>query len=209
MYRINAMCLCCCIVSLFVLIFPRIAMAGIVGSSHDFSDSGWTGGEICIACHTPHNSETNVTDAPLWNHQLSVATYTTYTSPTMDAQTQQPRGPTKLCLSCHDGSVALDSFGGKVGTTNISGNANLGIDLSDDHPVSVEWKHQDLITSGAFCTNCHFGPPREVVFFRPGGSGPIWIECATCHDVHNKTNYPKLLRKSMVGSELCLTCHEK
>jgi len=197
---------------LFVAGFATVGFGqGIDGSAHDFVGTAWYGAEdeICIACHTPHNSETSVTNAPLWNHQLSVATYTTYTSPTMDAQTQQPRGPTKLCLSCHDGTVALDNFGGKVGTTNINESANLGIDLSNDHPVSVEWKHQDLITSGAFCTNCHFGAPREVVFFRPGGSGPIWIECATCHDVHNKTNHPKLLRKSMVGSELCLTCHEK
>ena len=198
------------IVGLFLVSFPMITWAGIVGSAHDFSGSGWTGGEICIACHAPHNSNTAVTDAPLWNHQITAtSSYTTYSSPTMSVVTQQPRGPTKLCLSCHDGSVALDSFGGKVGTAEISGRANLGTDLSDDHPVSVEWKHQDLITSGVFCTNCHFGPPREVVFFRPGGSGPIWIECATCHDVHNKANHPKLLRKSMVGSELCLTCHEK
>ncbi len=195
-------------VALVFLCLPGIAWAGMVGSAHDFSASGWSGGEICVACHTPHNSDTTIAEAPLWNHELTNATFTVYNSPTMDVLPQQPRGPTKLCLSCHDGTIAIDSFGGTTGATFISGVANLGNDLSDDHPVSVEWIHQTVDTS-PFCANCHFGPPRELVFFRPGGSGPIWIECATCHDVHDAANIPKLLRRTMAGSELCKTCHEK
>jgi len=41
------------------------ALAEITGSKHDFQGSGWAKGEICIACHVPHNSMTSVTDAPL------------------------------------------------------------------------------------------------------------------------------------------------
>lgn len=196
-------------ICLLLLSATMNSWAGIVGSSHDFSGQGWSGGEICIACHTPHNSDTSVIDAPLWNHQSTISSFNTYSSPTTDVLPVQPRGPSKLCLSCHDGTIAIDSFGGTSGTSHISGTKDLGIDLSDDHPVSVEWRHQEVETSGEFCLNCHFGAPREVVFFRPGGSGPIWVECATCHDVHNKTGHPKLLRKSLAGSELCLTCHEK
>ena len=192
-----------------IILFTMNSGAGIIGSAHDFSGQGWSGGEICIACHTPHNSDSTNTDAPLWNHQTTTAVFTTYNSQTMQVQPDQPRGPSKLCLSCHDGTIAVDSFGGKTGYTPMLANKDLGIDLSDDHPVSVEWKHQTVETSSAFCMNCHFGDPRELVFFRPGGSGPIWVECATCHDVHNSTTNPKLLRKTLLNSELCLTCHEK
>lgn len=199
----------CVSIGMLLLGSTTNSWAGIVGSSHDFSGQGWSGGEICNACHTPHNSNTGITDAPLWNHQSSTANYTLYSSDTLEVAPTQPRGPSKLCLSCHDGTVAVDSFGGKVGNSPLFNQKNLDTDLTDDHPVSVEWRHQEVETSAEFCFNCHFGPERELVFFRPGGSGPIWIECATCHDVHNKTVQPKLLRKSLLNSELCLTCHEK
>jgi len=197
------------IYSFLFMIMPSIAVAGIAGSAHDFSATGWSGGQICIACHTPHNSDSSIIDAPLWNHQLSSATYTVYTSQTMDVMQEQPHGPSKLCLSCHDGTIALDQFGGLPGSTYIGGAANLKTDLSDDHPVSVEWIHQTLETSNTFCFNCHFGAPSQLVFYRPNPNGPIWVECSTCHDVHNSTNLPNLLRRTMADSELCLTCHEK
>lgn len=210
MSRLKAIHSWVCCVCLFITLTPVISQAGIVNSAHDFSGKSWSGGKICVACHTPHGSNTGVSDAPLWNRQSSVAAYTLYASPTLKVSPTQPRGPSKLCLSCHDGTIALDNYGGTTdGTTHMTGSRNLDVDLSDDHPVSVEWRHQTLETSSTFCLNCHFGPARELVFFRPGGSGPIWVECSTCHDVHNNTNNPSLLRKSLTGSALCLTCHER
>ena len=35
------------------------------------------------------------------------------------------------------------------------------------------------------------------------------MECATCHDVHDKQGNAGLLRKTDVGSALCLTCHNR
>jgi len=110
----------------------------IVGTAHDFSNEGWnTTGEICIVCHTPHNADITVSDAPLWNHEITTANFTPYSSSTMNATVGQPDASAKLCLSCHDGTVALDNFGGTTGGTNfISGGALIGTDLSNDHPVS-------------------------------------------------------------------------
>ena len=63
--------------------------------------------EICIFCHTPHNANPAV---PLWNHSMAAGVnYQTYTSSTMAAQVGLPTGSTKLCLSCHDGTVAIGS----------------------------------------------------------------------------------------------------
>ncbi len=186
------------------------AHAEITGSAHDFSSSGWSGDEICIPCHTPHNAN-SITAAPLWNHEETAATYTTYTSSTMDETTGQPGPISKVCLSCHDGTIALDSFGGQVGTEMISGTARLGIDLSDDHPIGMRWNHQT--SAAGLCWNCHIpagpggpgGPTGKVEFY--GVSRDRRIECASCHDVHNDKSLPNLLRVTMVGSELCLVCH--
>ena len=185
------------------LIIPS-AKAQIAGSAHDFSGTAWSAGEICITCHTPHNSDTSI-NAPLWNHELSTATYTLYDSSTMDEVASQPGAASKVCLSCHDGTIALDSFGGNTGGTWIDASGNLTTDLSDDHPVGVLWSHQ---TEMPACTGCHnlHDPnwPMPLPFFNER------VECATCHDVHNSNAaIPHLLRLSNTQSELCLHCHGK
>ncbi len=112
---------------------------------------------------------------------------------------------TRLCLSCHDGTVALDSFSGMTGNTFISGNALVGTDLSDDHPVSVKWKHQNSLPS---CRNCH--DVHGNMYSSPLPFYDGYVECATCHDVHNGTpGNGHLLRMTMAGSQLCLHCHGK
>src|SRR4051795_4219699 len=62
--------------------------------------------QVCVFCHTPHGAEA-IPAAPLWNRKLSAATYTTYTSTSIDANAAElaagPGGSSKLCLSCHDG----------------------------------------------------------------------------------------------------------
>ena len=62
----------------------------------------------CTYCHVPHSANGNM--APLWNQTLSTSTYTTYTSTTyVNKNNQQmPLGSDSgLCLSCHDGTVAV------------------------------------------------------------------------------------------------------
>jgi hypothetical protein len=105
------------ILALIILLGIRgaIALAGISGSQHDFSGSGWGTTDICVFCHTPHNAKTPQL-APLWNHQSTMATYILYSSPTMDQTPVQPREGSKVCLSCHDGTIAVDSYGAQTGS---------------------------------------------------------------------------------------------
>ncbi|WP_456381073.1 cytochrome c3 family protein [Thiolapillus sp.] len=194
--------------------------AGIVGSAHDFSAFGWSNGEICTVCHTPHNA-TNADIAPLWGHTLSTASYQVYQSvysaprDTIFAQGAiHPPGPESLvCLSCHDGTVALDSFGGNVGSSYISGTGLIGTDLRDDHPIGVEWTHQVVWeNTTANCTKCHIDIPMPfdkmpLPFFK--STGAARMECSTCHDPHNGDSNEMLLRKTNAGSSLCLHCHDQ
>lgn len=199
------------------------ATAGtITGSAHDFSGDGWSGGRICIACHTPHNSDTTVSDAPLWNHELTTSTFTMYARSSLDGTiTGQPDGVSRLCLSCHDGTVAKDSFGGATGTDFVTGNENLGTDLSDDHPISITYNPTTAASDGGLhnpsTTNVTIGTGGDKT--RTGNIETVMlaagtVQCSSCHDVHNTFTVPglvgePLLKVSKAGSALCLTCHDK
>jgi predicted CXXCH cytochrome family protein len=184
-----------------------MASAQITGSEHDFSNDGWTqNSEICVVCHAPHNN-TTVAAAPLWNHATSVGPWTMYGGSdiqgTIDAA---PSGVSLLCLSCHDGTVALDSFGGTTGSTFIGGGQNLGTDLSNDHPISITYDNvldPDLVApdAGSGVTG---GTTIAADMLFAGK-----VECASCHDVHNAFNLTSLLKKTNTASGLCLTCHIK
>lgn len=70
-------------------------------------------GEVCVYCHTPHGANT-VAGAPLWNRSLPTDTvFQTYDKLNTSSLTQtisQPGAASLPCLSCHDGSQAIDAI---------------------------------------------------------------------------------------------------
>ena len=198
---------------LFVAAFATVGFGqGIDGTAHDFEAQSWTT-EVCAACHTPHASATDaVVGAPLWNHQISVkADFTPYASSTITATMGQPGGTSMLCLSCHDGTVALENFGGMVAGTNYILTGLIDDELGDDHPISFTY---DLALSVADPglydpANRLSGLGANIDDDMLSGAGNDQMECSSCHDVHNSAGIASLLRMSNVGSLLCLTCHNK
>jgi len=199
------------LITAFTLFLTSLSIGqNISGSAHDFSSDAWnTTGQICIVCHTTHNSDVSVANAPLWNHQSTVATFTPYSSASMNATTGDPDASSKLCLSCHDGTVAVDNFGGQTsGTQFLTGNTLIGTDLNDDHPVSFTYDQALATNDGGL-----FDPTSTM----SGLGGTIdddlliggQVQCASCHDVHNGSGVARLLRISNAASGLCLTCHDK
>src|SRR5262245_61255919 len=106
-----SLCLCASVVA-FLLLSPRPASADdrVINSKHDLSSQGpgpvraLGESQVCIFCHTPHNASPA---APLWNRANPESHYRIYSSSTTQARVDQPGGPSKLCLSCHDGTIAL------------------------------------------------------------------------------------------------------
>jgi len=192
----------------------KFASAGITGSKHDFSSNSWnTTGEICRVCHTPHNATSTI--VPLWNHALTTAAFTAYSSYSLNAAVGQPSPSSKACLSCHDGTIALDSFGGAAGSNFISGSPKLGTDLSNDHPVSFTYDAALATADGGL-----YDPTLKTVGALGGktiAAGMLIsgnkVECSSCHDVHrgkgNSVTAGRLLLVNNTGSALCLTCHNK
>ena len=201
------------LVTLIILIASSQAIfaQGITGSEHDFSGQGWGTSEICEPCHTSHNADTSISDAPLWNHESTTTNFTLYTSSTLDATgLAQPDASSKLCLSCHDGTVALENFGGATGGTHYADpdGSNLGTSLADEHPVSFTYDTALSTLDGGLSdpatTNTSLGGTiNEDLLI--GGK----LQCASCHDVHNSYNNDSMLKISNDGSALCLTCHTK
>lgn len=212
--------------SFFVLVTMVVQAQGIVGSRHDFTSSGWNWGfmhkdtgEICIVCHTPHHADQTVADAPLWNHEITSSTFTLYASSTFSGTPTigQPGGVSKLCLSCHDGTVALDSWGNLGGSVYAGGHSwSQGTNLGNDHPISFTYDSPLSTLDGELhnpdSTSSGLGGTISNDLLSNGR-----VECSSCHDVHNKmgnstiadaTNHHMLWKKN-TGSALCLTCHDK
>ena len=188
------------------------APAQIASSSHDFSTMAWSGGEICKPCHTPHNA---ISGQPrLWNHELTTATYTMHGG--TGTATVDFDQVSRMCLSCHDGTVALDSFGGTSGTSFIPGDANLGINLTDDHPVGSDAEYppspQPSWWAGAFKDPTALPSAiRLKDWTNPSNAVRKVVGCTTCHNAHNRGNFGNgaMLTMSNSASALCLGCHIK
>jgi cytochrome c551/c552 len=177
--------------------------ASIVNSKHNLSAAGpgsvkaSTESQICVFCHAPHNTSGV---APLWNRYESGQAYIPYTSTTAKASVGQPTGSSKMCLSCHDGTVALGMVYSRPAEILFTGGmavlpqgeSNLGIDLFDDHPVSF---HYDTFLTSQNPELNNPGSLAGAVKLDSGGQ----LQCMSCHDPHND-QYGKFLtdRKSVV-----------
>jgi cytochrome c551/c552 len=137
------------IMSAFIIVVQlhSLAVARIEGSPHDLS--ALSGQNACGFCHTPHQALPRTPAS--WSHKLSDSVYTIYQSSSLDANVGQPTGSSKMCLSCHDGTVALThtTKGGAGGIYITPGSANLSTDLSEVRQILVQ-TYQTIILSVLF-----------------------------------------------------------
>jgi predicted CXXCH cytochrome family protein len=192
-------------------VFAISYKSAVVGSQHDMSVTGGGPvksaiGDACIFCHAPHNVQPNIT--PLWDHALSAQSYTAYTSTTYTSGAQTPAsGTSKLCLSCHDGTVAvgLTVTQGLIATSGtMSVLDNLTSNLSNSHPVSMQPADDGSLASSLLATPSSTKDPAVLLV-----AGKV--ECTTCHDPHvpnNDTVLPMFLARSNSNGTLCLACHD-
>lgn len=248
----------------------QVATAGIANTKHNLSKTGTqtnhangaNATEICVFCHTPHGGKNE--NVPLWNKNTNQATsangYTLYNSSyssTIDGQVDLTGGVSLACLSCHDGTQAMNNMINAPGSGNynpagadfadylVSGAdtdgagklkagiiTNLGKDLSNDHPIGIQYCGGGYTAAGG--TTC-----KDSDFNAATGSSPVWwvpqsgsghvsrtkndiylyarnigngglepmVECASCHDPHTET--VTFLRFQNDGSKVCLSCHNK
>ena len=159
--------------------------------------------QVCLFCHAPHNT---AGASALWNRGQPVSSYKIYESSTLDANPGQPTGSSKLCLSCHDGTIALGNVLSRREKIRMAGGdfipaglANLGTDLSDDHPVSFKY------TSGLAASDQQLSAPHILPdHIKLDSEGRM--QCTSCHDPHKNT-YGNFLVSDDAFGQLCRSCH--
>jgi hypothetical protein len=210
---------------------PALAdrISDIRNTKHNLSVTGpgevraTTEDELCVYCHTPHGASKEPA-TPLWNRDLSGATYLPYQSSSLDAiGIGQPGGTSKLCLSCHDGTIAIGSvnvlngastdgdpataditmtgtgLGGVIpegAGENTGFTRRLGTDLTNDHPISFTYNDTLALQDG------ELRPPSatpEIDNRVPGVHPEVpliddQLQCTACHDPHIRDTIERMPR---------------
>jgi len=192
-----------------------IADESVVNSPHDLSSRSPNRiravheDQVCIFCHAPHNA---APQTPLWNRENPQVYYRIYQSSTTDARIDQPSGPSKMCLSCHDGSLALGNVLSRPQTEPFvmtartmppgpfDRNNDLTNDLSDDHPIGFRYDRQ------LSNVDPQIRPPEVISRDLPLGVHAE-VHCTTCHDPHNN-ELGDFLRVTDQMSAICVSCHD-
>ncbi len=188
--------------------------SSIRSTKHNLSISG-TGeitasseSRICIFCHIPHRDGGD--EAYLWNRSTPTTPYIPYDSTTIRAVVGQPTGSSRMCLSCHDGTIALGAVTSSPDEILMRGGlrympdgtaSNLGTDLSDDHPISFTYD-TTLSTEDLGLRDPGLLPP--AISLEHGDQ----LQCTSCHDPHDDT-FGRFLVMDNVASSLCTACHDK
>jgi predicted CXXCH cytochrome family protein len=186
---------------------PAIAQTQIGRTVHNLTTSGPGNIRVseiagmCVFCHTPHDARPT---RALWNRDLPGTTYTVYQSSTLEAQLNQPTGSSRLCLSCHDGTLAMGvvrraSTGARFQLGPLTGRTVSGKDLSHDHPISFVYDAALAARRGQLANPANL--PRAVRL-----DETRQLQCTTCHDAHEDRN-PKFLRIDNRFGALCTACH--
>jgi predicted CXXCH cytochrome family protein len=223
------------------------ASAGVVGSKHDFSSANATAGvnkvtgtaasgtgtdETCVFCHTPHKAASNT--VPLWNKKINTdgTGLNAYSSTTMDGAVSFTGSTSMACLSCHDGTQAMDNIvnapgsglydstgggtdglgytwlspGGTVDT--ITGKflttalANLSTNLGDDHPVAIPYGG-----GGADPSVATTDPDFKLLSKQTIGTNTKWWADAD-GDTKMESNEIRAYTVGGVAQVECASCHD-
>lgn len=181
-------------------------------------------GSPCYVCHIPHKTGAKPVagiGTLLWNVKINNfgAAYGTYGS---DFATAIGLAPTELngqitnsnlCLSCHDGAVALGTYyqnGFWTGTPTNPIGAGMQIqDLTETHPINF------MYAGATFADDKYVKLPADVNSVDGNGDIPLYqgkMQCGTCHDVHAGKNYfsrpfPAGKNDAANRGEMCTYCH--
>lgn len=203
----------------------------IYGSAHDFLKAGeyaeanGASYQLCNYCHIAHKFGSAPTGPGylLWNHTLSsVASYGVYTSDTMQSTPTDLGGQltvSNLCLSCHDGTVAVNSWYEPQLESDFTTPLPQGTkfmaeehtvkDLTKQHPIN--FTYPDATTA----TNIGLRVAADSKSIDGSLTVPLYagkMQCATCHDPHAGKadlffrSFPSTPEQTKTGS-FCVYCH--
>jgi len=189
---------------------PALAAGGELDrSKHNLSVGGpgavrsATEARTCVFCHVAHSGQPGGDNRP-----DSGAQHLTSRGRGLSLRFGATvGGSSRMCLSCHDGTVAVGKLvkgrearmmgtdaGGRIAPSSRS---NLGLDLSGSHPVSFRPERSQKTREPLFGDKVRLDKRGQV-------------QCVSCHDPHveeHDSQTRKFLVKGNRGGSLCLSCH--
>ncbi len=160
----------------------------------------------CLFCHAPHSSSGQA--YALWSEKLSTATYSTYTGTTNPTLQPSIGSASNLCLSCHDGTVAIGQTT-PYGRIRMSGQMNpediTGTSLQSVHPFNFQLPLDPNTPNVIPSVIAGTGTADPAVKLVKGN-----VECTTCHEPHNQfidNTSQAFLVTDNTNSALCMACH--
>ena len=223
----NSVAISACLLMVFMACNVVLAADDVRNTKHNFSSAVASPGayfvganKVCVFCHTMHGGGS---EAPLWNHETNVSqSYQLYTSPTLDMTPVTLHNGSFICLSCHDGTIAINSLNALAGESGVppftygtpmgssidgtgkllsSADGYVGTDLTDDHPVGITYDQSKDNDFNIKTGNPENYPDKLL-------SNGLYVECSSCHDPHNN-DFGYFLVESNANSALCTRCHVK
>ena len=217
--------------------------ASVTTTKHNLSSTGTAKAtdytQVCKFCHHPHGAQVgNAQIIPLWGHMTSTAaqSFPVYSSDTIKGTVSglindKTSGPTLACLSCHDGTVAVNArftyVDAAPGVTNRGTYGNIDAAQVSGATFNITTDQQGrrlgtLVNAKNDLTSLH---PVNVEYntvknpeLVPAATavaagvrlfnGGTTVHCASCHEPHGSAN-SMFLRVTSTGSALCLACHNK
>lgn len=167
-------------------------VGGLVGSKHDFTQSGARPRGLCLSCHARHPGSSR---ARLLDKQ-SATTQPSYPYPAAGVELDSA---SLLCLGCHDGTIAGAMYlaSDTLALTQPGRASRTGVAPVRTHPVGVKYP----------TANPRFNPLTAVIadgrIKLPDGR----VGCTSCHDPHNTQRHSKMLVTPNEDGRLCLSCH--
>jgi predicted CXXCH cytochrome family protein len=189
--------------------------AGIADTKHNLGSTNSVIGankfdgtaELCVFCHTPHGADSSAA-VPLWNRKLAApSTYQTYNSlgtSSLDGATAPVGSVSLACLSCHDGTQAMNVMINQPGSGGynpagaaLAGNwsgvrqstgliaagliTNIGKDLQNDHPIGIQYgggmPSGGAYTAGAIADGALKDPDfKGLSYANLNGQSVWWVE---------------------------------
>ncbi len=214
--------------SIFIIICVIVLFPTSFFSSENFDENyseynslEKKGARYCSTCHTPINTDAEIA-APLWLNKEIPHEYEMYSNDNNSNQHGFPSGETKLCLGCHDGTIAIEDKNLYTNFNKLNSSTNFGFPSHNDHPVSIIYNSSLALSKG------NLADPS----YEPSGLGGTIgedllengkIVCTSCHAIHTTmsgensfSNHFKNTEKTFsvtlkipnVESRLCLTCHK-
>lgn len=189
---------------------------------------------ICVFCHHPHNSaatgveqatgEGQITYTPLWNRSMSTKTFNAYNNGGFENSSTTPHalqavssglaGVSLLCMSCHDGTVAMNAYSQTTGTTDgapsgagvkgaitsSAGFASRGgaSDMSNHHPMGFNYADVQAVDNEIAATTVPMVPTGLT---QAGGNFAAVNTGVVIGDLLDGTG-------ATTGNMECVTCHD-